>query len=190
MSVWGDPVMIGSGGGVSAADNGKVVVSGALVAQTARAITANGTYDTTTNDSVTVNVPTNIGKNLLYLSRYGSPTVWTGGSLRVTESESNDTSVVTVSGTATQYDGATWTVPFNVTQLFQGCKLRVYTDDPDISAYVTKPDGSVIYGLARKSNPVVTINSYGSYTGQVNVSIMCYAEKTYDTQLGIKITGV
>ena len=123
MSVWGDPVMIGSGGGVSAADNGKVVVSGALVAQTARAITANGTYDTTTNDSVTVNVPTNIGKNLLYLSRYGSPTVWTGGSLRVTESESNDTSVVTVSGTATQYDGATWTVPFNVTQLFQGCKL-------------------------------------------------------------------
>ena len=40
------------------ADEGKVVSSGALVAQTARAsaITANGTYDTTTNNSVTVNV--------------------------------------------------------------------------------------------------------------------------------------
>lgn len=42
----------------AAGDEGKVVSNGALVAQTARAseITANGTYDTTTNDSVTVNV--------------------------------------------------------------------------------------------------------------------------------------
>jgi len=41
-----------------AADEGKVVSNGELVAQTARAseITANGTYDTTTNDEVTVNV--------------------------------------------------------------------------------------------------------------------------------------
>lgn len=39
-------------------DEGKVVSNGALVAQTARAseITANGTYDTTLNDEVTVNV--------------------------------------------------------------------------------------------------------------------------------------
>lgn len=42
----------------AAADEGKVVSNGALVAQTARAseITANGTYDTTLNDEVTVNV--------------------------------------------------------------------------------------------------------------------------------------
>lgn len=42
----------------AAADEGKVVSNGALVAQTARAseITENGTYDTTTNDEVTVNV--------------------------------------------------------------------------------------------------------------------------------------
>ena len=42
----------------AAGDEGKVVSNGALIAQTARAseITANGTYDTTTNDSVTVNV--------------------------------------------------------------------------------------------------------------------------------------
>ena len=41
-----------------AEDEGKVVSSGALVAQTARAseITSNGTYDTTNNNSVTVNV--------------------------------------------------------------------------------------------------------------------------------------
>ena len=43
----------------SASDEGKIVKNGDLVAQTARssAITVNGTYDTTENDSVTVNVP-------------------------------------------------------------------------------------------------------------------------------------
>ncbi len=42
----------------AAADEGKVVSGGALIAQTARAqaITANGTYDTTENSSVTVSV--------------------------------------------------------------------------------------------------------------------------------------
>lgn len=44
--------------GITAADEGKVVKNGALVAQTARAtaITENGTYDTTENNEVTVNV--------------------------------------------------------------------------------------------------------------------------------------
>ena len=44
--------------GITVADEGKVVKNGVLVAQTARAteITANGTYDTTENNSVTVNV--------------------------------------------------------------------------------------------------------------------------------------
>lgn len=41
----------------SAGDEGKVVSNGALVSQTSRSITANGTYDTTTNDEVNVNVP-------------------------------------------------------------------------------------------------------------------------------------
>lgn len=42
----------------AAGDEGKVVSNGALVAQTARAseITANGTYDTTVNNEVTVNI--------------------------------------------------------------------------------------------------------------------------------------
>ena len=45
-----------------AGDEGKVVSSGALVAQTARAseITANGTYDTTLNDEVVVSVAPNL----------------------------------------------------------------------------------------------------------------------------------
>jgi len=39
-----------------ASDEGKVVSSGALVAQTSRNVTANGTYDTTENNEVVVNV--------------------------------------------------------------------------------------------------------------------------------------
>ena len=41
----------------SASDEGKVVSSGALVAQTSTTKTANGTYDTTENNEVVVNVP-------------------------------------------------------------------------------------------------------------------------------------
>lgn len=40
----------------AAGDEGKVVQSGALVSQTSQTITENGTYDTTTKNSVTVNV--------------------------------------------------------------------------------------------------------------------------------------
>lgn len=47
---------VGAISGVSAADNGKVVVNGALVAQTATIVTATGTYDTTQNNSVTVDI--------------------------------------------------------------------------------------------------------------------------------------
>ncbi len=39
-----------------ASDEGKVVSEGALVAQTSQSVTQNGTYDTTTNDEVVVNV--------------------------------------------------------------------------------------------------------------------------------------
>lgn len=44
----------------AAGDEGKVVSNGALVAQTSRSITANGTYDTTTNDEVVVSVAPNL----------------------------------------------------------------------------------------------------------------------------------
>lgn len=42
---------------VSAADNGKAVSGGRLVEQTTKSISANGTYNTTLNNSVIVNVP-------------------------------------------------------------------------------------------------------------------------------------
>ena len=52
------PVVVNVPNSYTAGDEGKVVSSGVLVAQTAHAeITENGTYDITTNNSVSVNVP-------------------------------------------------------------------------------------------------------------------------------------
>ena len=50
------PVNVNVPNSYTAADAGKVVQNGALVAQTSRTVTENGTVDTTTNNEVTVNV--------------------------------------------------------------------------------------------------------------------------------------
>lgn len=51
-----NPVTVNVPNSYAASDEGKVVQSGALVAQTTRTVTANGTYDTITNNSVVVDV--------------------------------------------------------------------------------------------------------------------------------------
>ena len=59
----------------AAADEGKVVNNGALVAQTSRSITTNGTYDTTLNDEVAVDVqPTLQAKTGIAITANGSST--------------------------------------------------------------------------------------------------------------------
>lgn len=50
------PVTVNVPNTYAAGDEGKVVSGGALVAQTSRTVTTNGTVDTTTNNSVTVDV--------------------------------------------------------------------------------------------------------------------------------------
>jgi hypothetical protein len=62
-----NPVMVNVPNSYAAGDEGKVVSNGTLVAQTARsaAITQNGTYDTTTNNEVTVNVSGGGGATIL-----------------------------------------------------------------------------------------------------------------------------
>lgn len=47
--------------GISSEDEGKVVQNGVLVAQTSRSVTENGTYDTTTNDELTIDVAASVG---------------------------------------------------------------------------------------------------------------------------------
>lgn len=54
------PVTVNVPNSYAPADEGKVVDNGALVAQTSRNVTANGTYDTTTNDEVVVRVTSNL----------------------------------------------------------------------------------------------------------------------------------
>lgn len=49
-------IVSGGGGSISPSDEGKVVVNGSLVSQTSTTVTANGTYNTTTNNEVVVNV--------------------------------------------------------------------------------------------------------------------------------------
>ena len=51
-----DEVVVNVANSYTASDEGKVVDRGALVAQTSTTKTANGTYDTTTNNQVVVNV--------------------------------------------------------------------------------------------------------------------------------------
>lgn len=105
----------------AAGDEGKVVSSGELVAQTSRNIDQNGTYDTTTNNSVTVSVSGQPVASKLpeILSRQSSPT-WT--------LSSNDLSGVTKIGDYAFYKCTGLTsvsVPEGVTQIttsgFAGC---------------------------------------------------------------------
>lgn len=86
----------------TAADEGKVVSSGALVAQTSTTKTSNGTYDTTTNDEVVIDVPNTYaasdeGKVVSSgaLVAQTSTTVTQNGTYDTTE---NDEVVVNVSG--------------------------------------------------------------------------------------------
>ena len=61
----------------AAGDEGKVVSNGALVAQTSRTVTENGTIDTTLNNSVVVNVPqgsTPTGTKTINISANGTTT--------------------------------------------------------------------------------------------------------------------
>lgn len=62
----------------TAGDEGKVVSNGALVSQTSLSITENNTYDTTTKNSVTVNVSGGgVGPIVEIVSRQKYPTTWT-----------------------------------------------------------------------------------------------------------------
>lgn len=68
----------------AAADEGKVVSNGALTAQTSRTLTENGTYDTTLNDEVVVNVPSGGEYTLedVVEGTISGPIIYTGTKLR------------------------------------------------------------------------------------------------------------
>lgn len=72
-----NPVVVNVANSYAAGDEGKVVDNGALVAQTARTVTTNNTtYDTTTNNSITVDIaipqPTLITKSITTNGTYNA----------------------------------------------------------------------------------------------------------------------
>lgn len=82
-------------------DEGKVVSGGALVSQTSKSITANGTVDTTLNNEVVVNVPTGGGGSTLITKNIGA-----NGEYNASEDDADGYSKVTVAvpNTYTQGD--------------------------------------------------------------------------------------
>lgn len=84
----------------AAGDEGKVVDDGALVAQTSTTFTQNGTYDTTTNNSVTVNVSGG-GDTLEWkASRAGYPTwggIYPGKNLTIDLNNKGSSAIGTIS---------------------------------------------------------------------------------------------
>lgn len=161
--------------GITAADEGKVVKNGALVAQTARAtaITVNGTYDTTENNSVTVNVsgggggavvqPLSVTQNGTY-----NPPSGVDGYAPVT---------VNVSGGG----GLSPSLPASVQ-----ADILASAHAGNFSAESTAWGGLTISGTAYKNRDFISFfgtNSYASYDfGSANHSatiyIVCFAGNT------------
>lgn len=150
----------------AASDEGKVVDNGALVAQTSQSITANGTYDTTLKNSVSVDVPVPPG----YIIPTGTKSIAENGTgIDVTEYAAVDVAVsggggiswddiaansepsgtITLTGTTigdnafTYRVGASeWTlVGNNVTSLgknaFKGCSKLKAVYLPNLTSYNT-----------------------------------------------------
>ena len=134
---------------ITAADNGKVVVNGALTEQTSTSTTTNGTLDTTTNNSVVVNVANS------YTQQDEGKVVSDGAlvaqtSATFTENGTYDTTgissiTINVSTVTAHTYGVVWdkTDPNHSSQL-------TYTDD---SASFSRPDPFVNDGQHAGSSP-------------------------------------
>ena len=133
-------------------DEGKVVSGGALVAQTTKAITSNGTHSTVTNNSVTVNVP-----NSFDSSDEGK--VVSNGSLVAQTTRS-----ITANGA---YDTMTNNVvAVNVPNTFSGAdEGKVVESGALVSQTSTSVSANGTYNTTKNSSIVVAIPTFsGSYT--------------------------
>lgn len=108
----------------AAADEGKVVSNGALVAQTSTTVTQNGTIDTTLNDEVVVNVPVGGGE---YIFSQDSPTSADGndGDTFIQYSIAGGAAVV-VAVTGGYNGGAVIAVSIDGTQVFTATASDTY----------------------------------------------------------------
>ena len=142
----------------AAGDEGKVVSSGALVAQTARAsaITVNGTYDTTNNNSVTVDVSGGGGGSIIF--GINNPTSQDGNN--------GDTFVkyhlgvkTTVKVTGGYNGGAKVTVEIGETEIFTATASDTYNLNYNVTqASVSTDIGTVTIQIIPPSNSSGELN--------------------------------
>ena len=107
------------------ADEGKVVSSGALVGQTSRNVTANGTVDTTLNNEVVVAVPN---------PSSGTLSITQNGIYDVTEKASVDVSV----------NPPYWCIGKNPTLLRTDLKPKVYLKDTNYATWTPSTTATLI----------------------------------------------
>ena len=142
---------------VTAADNGKVVVNGALAAQTSKNISGSGTHDTTTNNSVTVPAGTE-----------GTPTATkgtpSGGSVTVTPSVTNVAGYI-AGGTQT---GTPVTV--SASELVSGTETITDTAQHDVTTkkYAQVSDANLAAGNIKSGVSILGVT--GSYQGSGGVT--------------------
>ena len=120
------------------ADEGKVVDSGALVAQTSKTITTNGTHVTTTNNQVIVNVPTGGGGALAKLGS-SSEIVTLSGQYGPMGNASNDY-VTPVSSDTRQNVTINTAQPFEIKCTFK--LTQAFTDPTYILGDLTNNTGT------------------------------------------------
>lgn len=161
--------------GVTQEDNGKVVVNGTLVAQTATSVDENGTYDTTTNDSVVVDVPNS------YTAADEGKVVSSGSlvaqtSLSVTENGTYDTTendevVVQVESGATAIpDKILPQYPFDPTIGTRAVRIKTTST---VNVYTTQ------LGIYDKDNGFVATESEVSYRSPSNVDVNGVVKLSY-----------
>ena len=150
----------------TSSDEGKVVDNGALVAQTATTVTENGTYSTTTNDSVTVNVPSGAD---IYELKNPFPTLMSGKLFMFADSSTNRLYII---GQLT-FNGAlgdfTFSSPVPFSEL--GCVLSVTVKTYTFSG--TEIYQSTDFTISPNSNEIkVNGRDNGTYNVALIVPIM------------------
>jgi len=196
----------------AAGDEGKVVSNGALVAQTSQTVTANGTYNTTTKNSVTVNVPSSaptlttktITENGTYAASSDSADGYSSVTVNVSGSaDPNAVARSILNGTITSYDddqitSITSYAFYDYSQL-TSCKVHSATTVGEKSFYnCRKLQNIALPSLLRNrigsqafgSCSLLSVVDFGANCGNINASAIFYGCTILNTIIFRNSSGV
>jgi len=164
-----------------ATDEGKVVSNGALVAQTSRTVTENGTYDTTENDEVVVNVSGG-GSTLI------TKTITQNGTYNASADNADGYSQVTVNVSSGNTDYEDWDLTQSLVGTIRGFNVTI--------ANVTQNSTGVVFGSG--TTGVITLPfGFAGITIEIDVAAMAlsgsghkrFVMGTYDSGLIYRDNG-